>query len=61
MAELPTVRICVRGKVENGAISGVKLAFPMVSVDRGKGEREGYEFAWETIVHSLNEGTPLVT
>ena len=60
MAELPTVMIRIRGKVENGTISGIKLAFPVVSVDRGKGEREGYEFAWGAIVHSLNEGAPLV-
>jgi hypothetical protein len=57
---LPAVRIRIRGKVEDGAISGIRLAFPIVSVDRGKGEHEGYEFAWGAIVHSLNEGTPLI-
>lgn len=60
IAEMPAVKIRIRGKVETGRISGAQLPFPVVSVDRGRGEREGYEFAWETIAHSLNENLPLL-
>lgn len=57
--EMPSVRIRIRGKVETGRLSGKSLPFPRVSVNRGKGERESYEFSWETIAHCLNAQVPL--
>ena len=51
--EMPAVKIRVRGKVETGRIAGTKLPFPMVSVQRGPGAWESFEFAWETIAHCL--------
>ena len=58
IAEMPPVKIRIRGKVTEGRLTGRSLPFPMVSVGRGDA-RESYEFAWETVANCLNENRAL--
>lgn len=58
MREMPTVKLRIRGKVVVGRIGGRQLDFPRVSELR-PGDRESFEFAWETIVDCLNSGRAL--
>jgi hypothetical protein len=55
---LPNVQVKMRnGKVIVGTLRGRKLRFAVVRVD----EDIVLEYAWETIQHSINSNTPLLT
>lgn len=53
---LPKVQIKVNGEIITANISGRRNRFATVWT---KSNMDGWEFAWQTIVNSLNNGTPL--
>lgn len=57
--ELPIVQVKVDGRVYEMGVYGRQLRFPSVRPFE-YGSAVSYEFAWETIVHSLNTGKPLL-
>lgn len=53
--ELPEVKVNLNGRVIKGNIRGRKNRFASVSIGSCS-----WEFAWATIVHSLNSNKPLI-
>lgn len=54
--DLPKVQIKVDGKIVTANVSGRRNRFATVWT---KQNMDGWEFAWPTIVDSLNSGNPL--
>lgn len=53
---LPKVQVKVDGKIITANVSGRRNRFATVWT---KQNMDGWEFAWQTIVNSLNSGKPL--
>lgn len=58
--ELPLVRVYARKskRTYSGRLSGVCLEFPLVTFD-GQDGQVSFEVSWGTILHCLNERTPI--
>lgn len=57
--ELPHVKVSYNGAIHKGVVLGRKLPFAHVTIRQGNSHSSA-EFAWETVVHCLNEDKALI-